>query len=88
MLLNALAHNLLVWVRRKLSEKVPQLARYGTLRMVRDLLHVSGIVELHHKTSQIESITLNRAAPLALLFIKAWCDTSLQRQVRLILGEI
>ncbi len=33
---------------------------------------VSGVVEFRHRTNEIKSITLNRAAPLALLFIKAW----------------
>ncbi|MCA1612632.1 MAG: transposase [Acidobacteria bacterium] len=46
-LLNQLAHNALVWARRWLSELAPKLSRYGVLRLVRDLLHVSGIVEIN-----------------------------------------
>jgi hypothetical protein len=42
MLLNSLAHNVLVWARDWLADEVPKLARFGTLRLVRDVLSVSG----------------------------------------------
>ncbi len=41
-LLNQLAHNVLMWARHWLTEVAPKLARFGILRMVRDLLSVSG----------------------------------------------
>jgi hypothetical protein len=46
MLLNSLAHNVLVWVQKCLADEVPKLAGFGTLRLVRDVLSVSGKVEL------------------------------------------
>lgn len=64
MLLGVLAHNILVWVRRHLAATVVRLARYGLLRLVRDLLHVSGFIVLA-ADGRIEQIVLNQAAPLA-----------------------
>jgi hypothetical protein len=45
MLLGSLAHNILVWSRRWLSADTPRLAKFGALRMIRDLFHISGLVE-------------------------------------------
>jgi hypothetical protein len=42
MLLGSLAHNVVVWTRRWLA--VPRLQRYGMVRMVRDVFHVSGFL--------------------------------------------
>jgi len=63
-LLNQLAHNVLVRARRWLSALAPKLSRYGVLRLVRDLLHVGGIVEMHKQRNSVKRIVLNRAAPL------------------------
>jgi hypothetical protein len=40
MLLNMLAHNVLVWARRWLAALLPQIERYGLLRLVRDVWHL------------------------------------------------
>lgn len=62
--LNALAHNTLVWARQWLTPYVPSMRSWGIMRMVRDVLHVSGqIVFDHHQ--RITQIILNRADPLA-----------------------
>lgn len=45
-LLGQLAHNVLVWAKRWLSGEAPKLRRYGVRRLVRDVLAVSGFVEL------------------------------------------
>jgi hypothetical protein len=42
MLLGALAHNVIVWSRHWLAS--PPLQDYGTLRMVRDVSHISGFL--------------------------------------------
>jgi hypothetical protein len=84
-LLSALAHNVVVWSREWLSE-VSKLKRQGVLRMVRDVFHVCGFVDLGAK-STIRRIVLNGAA--------AWgrrCANSLrallkQEHVRVSLGE-
>ena len=62
--LNALAHNTLVWVRQWLTPYVPRMRRWGIMRMVRDVLHVSGQIVFDHR-QRITQIILNRADPLA-----------------------
>ena len=62
MLLGSLAHNVIVWARRWLAS--PSLQHYGTLRMVRDVFHISGFV-LTDACGQVAQIVLNQAAPLA-----------------------
>jgi Transposase DDE domain group 1 len=63
MLLGSLAHNIIVWSRRWLSAEAARFARYGALRMVRDLFQVSGLLEFN-EAGEVLRITLNRAAPL------------------------
>jgi hypothetical protein len=64
MLLNVLAHNVLVWARGWLTPVLPQLARYGVLRLVRDVWHISGFVE-YDGHGHLSRIVLNQLAPLA-----------------------
>jgi hypothetical protein len=62
LLLGSLAHNVIIWARGWLA--VPTLHRYGTLRMVRDVLHISGFL-VFDPAGQIIQLVLNQAAPLA-----------------------
>jgi len=62
LLLGSLAHNVIIWARGWLA--VPTLRRYGMLRMVRDVLHISGFL-VFDATGQIIQLVLNQAAPLA-----------------------
>lgn len=62
MLLGSLAHNVIIWARGWLA--VPTLHRYGMLRMVRDVLHISGFL-VFDAAGQIIQLFLNQAAPLA-----------------------
>ena len=64
MLLNVLAHNVLVWARRWLAALLPQIERYGLQRLVRDIWHISGFVEWDGH-GQLQRIVLNHLAPLA-----------------------
>ena len=64
MLLTALAHNVILWVPPWLEPKLPKLARYGMVRMVRDVFHVSGFVVLN-PWRHVVQIVLNHAAPWA-----------------------
>ena len=64
MLLNMLAHNVLVWARGWLAPHLPQIERYGLLRLVRDIWHISGFVE-QDGHGQLTRIVLNQLAPLA-----------------------
>ena len=64
MLLNVLAHNVLIWARGWLAARLPQIQRYGLLRLVRDIWHISGFVE-YDGHGQLTRIVLNQLAPLA-----------------------
>ncbi len=61
-LLGSLAHNVVIWARRWLSG--PKIHRYGVLRMVRDVFHVSGLLRFD-ASHQVVEIVLNQHAPLA-----------------------
>ena len=87
-LLNQLAHNVLMWARGWLTATAPKLARFGILRLVRDLLSVSGIVELDQRQLSIKRIVLNRAAPLASGFLNALRALLLPQHVSIILDKI
>jgi hypothetical protein len=63
MQLASLAHNIIVWSRRWLTADAPRFAKYGALRIVRDLFHINGLLEFD-EAGQILGITLNKAAPL------------------------
>jgi hypothetical protein len=67
-LLGSLAHNVLIWARGWLAGAVPRLQHYGFLRLVRDVLHISGFLVLD-VLGQIVQLVLNRAAPLASLLV-------------------
>lgn len=86
-LLNVLAHNVLVWARSWLAEDTPQLSRYGTLRFVRDLMSISGVVELGQKNN-VRRIILNRAVALARRLLSALRRLLLEEQVVIILDKI
>jgi len=64
MLLGSLAHNIIVWSRRWLTADAPRFAKYGALRIVRDLFHISGLLEFNGTGGELLRITLNKAAPL------------------------
>jgi hypothetical protein len=64
MMLNTLAHNVLVWARRWLASALPKLQHYGLLRLVRDVWHISGFVE-QDRHGHLIRIVLNQLAPLA-----------------------
>jgi hypothetical protein len=62
--LNALAHNTIVWARQWLTPYVPTVRRWGIMRLVRDVFHVSGRIAFDHGRG-ISHIMLNAADPLA-----------------------
>ncbi len=70
MLLTSLAHNVLVWMRSWLSQVAPNLAGFGLLRLVRDVLGVCGFVEFTGAGS-IRRIVLTRNSKLARGCVKA-----------------
>jgi hypothetical protein len=69
-MLGQLAHNVVVWAKRWLVEEAPKLRRYGVQRIVRDVLAVSGFVELG-KTGTVKRVVLNGASALGRACAKA-----------------
>jgi hypothetical protein len=85
--LEALAHNLLVWARNWLAPFAATIAKFGMLRMVRDILHITGKVELteHH---HIRKIVLNSADPFTKLVQPGLASLLAHEQVVICSGEI
>jgi hypothetical protein len=71
MLLGSLAHNVMVWIRRWLSQEAQKIARLGIVRLVRDLMQVSGFVQMDEK-GRIGLIVLNQASGEAGKYMKAF----------------
>jgi hypothetical protein len=92
LLLSVLAHNTIVWARHWLwapgSPACPGsgVRRYGMLRMVRDVLHISGYVVLD-ALGRIVQIVLNEAAPLARLLAAAFDELLQTEHVAVSLGK-
>jgi hypothetical protein len=84
MLLGSLAHNVVVWAHHWLAS--PALHHYGTLRMVRDVFHVSGFL-LTDAFGQVVQIVLNQAAPLAPALVLSLRHLLAGAQVAVNLGQ-
>lgn len=85
--LEVLAHNLLVWARKWLAPLCPKIAKFGMLRMVRDVLHIVGIVSFDHQRN-ISKITLNSADPFARHIQTGLASILALEHVAVCLGEI
>ncbi len=72
MLLGTLAHNLLTWSRRWLSQSDPEqasrLRQYGIKRMLRDLYQISGVLSFDQQ-GRLRAIALSPASSLAKLML-------------------
>lgn len=84
--LGTLAHNVLVWARAWLAPHVPALAHDGPLRLVRDVLHISGALYFD-PTGQVHRLVLNAAAPLAAGLVTAWRVLLAPAHVAVSLGQ-
>jgi hypothetical protein len=84
--LGTLAHTILVWARHWLAERVPQVARFGHKRLVRDLLQINGIVE-QDATGRIVQIVLNQAHYYARRFAGALQALVAPAHIAVSLGE-
>jgi hypothetical protein len=85
-LLEALAHNLLVWARSWLAKLCPKVAQFGMLRMVRDAFHLNGLIVLD-QTAHVRKIVFNRADPLAEELHAGFSALFAHQHVAFILGE-
>ncbi len=88
MLLGSLAHNVVIWARRWLTQtaRPAKLRHYGILRMVRDVFHVSGFL-VFDALGQLIQIVLNRSAPLAPALVTALPELLTPAHVAICLGE-
>lgn len=86
MMLGTLAHNLVLWAKRWLIAGVPKLRKYGVKRMVRDVMAVSGFLEMD-ESGAIKRVVMNKAAPLARQCAKCLHNLLKREQVRVSLGE-
>jgi len=86
-MLNSLAHNILIWVRFHLSVSQPKLATLGLLRLIRDVLHITGFI-VTDLYQHILSITFNKASPWASKLANALQDILASTHISFNLGKI
>ncbi len=84
--LEVLAHNLLVWARGWLAPNCPRIARLGLLRLMRDVVHITGQIVLDSHQS-VRQIILNPADPFARELQTGLAALLAQAQVAVYLGE-
>lgn len=85
-MLSTLAHNIVIWARGWLVPQQPKLARYGIVRLVRDLFHISGRI-LFDAEGHIVQIVLNQAAPLVRVLAHALRPLLAPTHIAITLGE-
>jgi hypothetical protein len=85
-LLAELVYNFLTWTRNLLAQTDERWARYGPLRMVRDVGQIAGVIYLPQHRGQRLQIILNGKHPLASRFVSA-LSIALTRDLLLILGK-
>jgi Transposase DDE domain group 1 len=86
-LLNTLAHNVLVWAREWLSAYEPRLRQYGIVRLLRDVLCVSGFVEADGHGAEV-GVVLNRGSTLARLLAGSLRELLGEQAVTVSLGGL
>ena len=86
-LLAQLAYNLVAWVRNLLAAQRPAFQHFGTLRMVRDVLHIAGTVQIGVPEC-IPKIRLNKSHHLAKPLLEALRPFLARDGIQLILHQI
>lgn len=86
MLLSSLGHNVVNWVQRWLVEPTSSLQHYGSLRIVRDVFHVSGFL-LMDTCCRIHQIVLNQDASLASVLLSPLQKLLVSAHVAIHLGQ-
>jgi hypothetical protein len=86
-LLSTLAHNVLVWAREWLSSAEPRLKQYGIVRLLRDVLCVSGFVEVDERGVE-KGVVLNRGSTLARLLAGSLRELLDEQSVTVSLGGL
>ena len=85
--LNLLAHNVVVWVKARLTPHAPAFRHWGIKRWVRDLFQMLGLLYFDH-TGRLCHCRLNKADPFARELLPALCILLADQQVGISLGEI
>lgn len=85
--LEALAHNVLIWARHWLAPRAPAIAGYGLLRLIRDVLSISGTLCLDTQ-GHLLRLVLNKAHPWAEKVQPALQQLLAQQHTQVCLGEI
>jgi hypothetical protein len=85
-LLDSLAHNVVVWAQQWLSTPSSPVRHYGTLRMVRDVFHISGFL-VSDALGHLVQIVLNQAAPLAPSLVDSLRELLAPAHVAISLGQ-
>ena len=80
-------YNLIIWTRNLLAVQSPKLQGYGLLRMVRDVFHIDGRVQIDAQ-GHIRKIALNQADELAQLFVSGLAHSWAHDETSLSLGQI
>jgi hypothetical protein len=86
-MLGTLAHNVILWAREWLTGHEAHLARYGIVRLVRDVFHITGRIGLDAQ-GQVVRIMLNQAAPHVRGLVAALQVLLAPAHVAISLGEI
>jgi hypothetical protein len=86
-LLGTLAHNVLVWAREWLSEAEPRLKQSGLVRLLRDVLGVSGFVKTDERGAAV-GVVLNRGSTLARLLAGSLRELFGEPAVTVSLGDL
>jgi hypothetical protein len=86
-LLAQLAYNLIAWTRNLLAATSHALRQFGILRMVRDVFHISGHLQLDAQ-GRVLDISLNRKHPSAWPVVQALSSHLARDDLSLILGQI
>lgn len=86
-LLGTLAHNVLVWAREWLGAGEPRLKQYGLVRLLRDVLCVSGFVETDER-GEMMGVVLNRGSTLARLLAGGLRGLLNEQDVTASLGDL
>jgi len=85
--LEVLAHNTLVWARRWLAGLCPKIAQFGLKRLIREVLHLNGLVTFD-QNRYLRELLLNAADPLAASLAPGLAALLAQQHVAVSLGEI
>ena len=86
MLLGSVAHNVMVWARKWLSAEAPRVARFGVLRLVRDVCGVSGFIE-NDAAGKVKRIVLNCTAPASACWASALQALLKSHQIKFVLAK-